>query len=176
MSTPSSPLNDKERADLVAYLDGELQGEAARRVEARMAHDQGVRAEADSLKRAWDLLDFLPRPPEASPNFTHRTLEKLEPIRAAGEHDKAARTTGTQPVPGRWARRLLFGAGWAAAVVLAAFLGQRGFNWWAGPVKPGERELVRELRLIENKRLYDAVEDKDELQEIGDIFGDDVGG
>ncbi len=66
--------------------------------------------------------------------------------------------------------------GWAAAAVLAAFLGHRAFNFWAGPVKPGERELVRELRLIENKRLYDPVEDRDELQEIGDIFGDDVGG
>ena len=65
----SSPLNERERADLVAWLDGELEGEAAR-------------AEADALRKTWELLDYLPRP-EPSASFTHRTLSRLAPARGA---------------------------------------------------------------------------------------------
>ena len=79
MSTPSS-FDDKERADLVAYLDGELDGDAARRIEQKLALDDAARAEATALKKTWDLLDFLPRT-EPSPSFTHRTMECLTPIR-----------------------------------------------------------------------------------------------
>src|SRR4051812_46050024 len=126
MSTPP-PMDDRERADLVAYLDGELKGEAARSIETRLAQDGTARAEADSLKRAWDLLDYLPSPPP-SPDFTHRTLEKLEPIRRTAEQKKAA--TGPQPGPRRrsWPRRLALAVAWAAAVVLVAFAGYYAYN------------------------------------------------
>ena len=60
------PFTDDDRDDLIAYLDGELQGAAQRRVENRLVTDPTVRAEADSLKRAWDLLDYLPRPEPSS--------------------------------------------------------------------------------------------------------------
>jgi len=36
MSNPG-PLDEQERADLVAYLDGELGGEAARALEAKLS-------------------------------------------------------------------------------------------------------------------------------------------
>src|ERR1700757_428871 len=78
--TDAAPLSDEERDDLVAYLDGELKGAAARSVEARLGRDQAIRAEADSLKQAWDLLDYLPRP-EPSPSFTHRTLDRVATLR-----------------------------------------------------------------------------------------------
>ena len=87
MSTPSS-FDDKERADLVAYLDGELDGDAARRIEQKLALDDAARAEATALKKTWDLLDFLPRT-EPSPSFTHRTMERLTPIRT-GANDRPA--------------------------------------------------------------------------------------
>ena len=77
MSRP--PLSDDERADLVAYLDGELSGEAAREIEARINLDPTVRAEVESLNRTWELLDYLPKP-EPSPNFTERTLSRLVPV------------------------------------------------------------------------------------------------
>ncbi|MGL4555560.1 MAG: anti-sigma factor family protein, partial [Gemmataceae bacterium] len=57
---PPVPLTARERADLVAYLDGELSGEAAESMEAKLNLDPRMRAEAESLKKAWDLLDFLP--------------------------------------------------------------------------------------------------------------------
>ena len=69
-------LNEEDRANLVAYLDGELDEHAARDLEARLANDPRARAEAETLRRTWELLDYLPRA-EASGSFTHRTLERL---------------------------------------------------------------------------------------------------
>src|SRR5438067_8003934 len=69
-------LNEEDRTNLVAYLDGELDEAAARALEAKLSNDPGARAEAESLRRTWELLDYLPRA-EASTTFTHRTLERL---------------------------------------------------------------------------------------------------
>src|SRR5579875_3152629 len=94
-----SPFSEQERADLVAYLDGELSGEAARALEAKLSLDPAARAEAEALRRTWELLDFLPRP-QPSPRFTHRTLERLSPLRA-----------NEQRVRRRW-RTCWLGLGW----------------------------------------------------------------
>src|SRR5262245_7111665 len=76
MIDPHPDPDDVDREDLIAYLDGELDEEATRAVESQMNIDPTVRSEVESLKRTWDLLDYLPRP-EPSPNFTHRTLDRL---------------------------------------------------------------------------------------------------
>lgn len=159
----ATPLNDEERADLVAYLDGEVKGEAARVIEARLVRDPGVRAEADALKQAWDLLDYLPRP-EPSPNFTHRTLERLAPLKA-----EAARPTPWQ----RWRKHAL-GAGWAAALVLAALAGHAAYQHYASH-HPGDAELVRDLRLIENKRYYELGDSVEFLKQLDqpDLFAEE---
>jgi anti-sigma factor RsiW len=159
----SSPLNEQERADLVAWLDGELKEEEARALEAKLSLNPAARAEADALRKAWELLDYLPRPgPSAS--FTNRTLSRLAPAPA-----------GPRPAGWRRWRRPVLGAGWAAALVLAAVAGYAGYNRLVPPREPGERELVRDLRLIENKRSYDLVEDIDFLRGLDqpDLFGDD---
>src|SRR5262245_42756357 len=148
----SSPLNKQEQADLVAYLDGELKGEAAQRVETRIALDPSVRAEAEALRRTWDLLDFLPRP-ELSSDFTQRTVSQAVPVRAGAKSAAAA------PYRLPW----LLGAGWAAAVLVAAAAGYTGSQLLV-PKQPGEPELVRDLRIIENKRLYELVGDMDFLR------------
>jgi anti-sigma factor RsiW len=157
-----SGLSEQERADLVAYLDGELAGEAARAVEAKLSLDPRARAEADALKRTWALLDYLPRS-EPSPAFTHRTMERLAPVRAGGAWR-------------RW-RAGFLAVGWAAALLLSVWAGYAGYNLFV-PREPGERELVHDLRLIENKRLYDLVEDLDFWRSLDrrDLFGDDSSG
>src|SRR5687768_7586709 len=78
-TTPDDPTPDPFESELVAYLDGELDPEAAREVEARLATDPAARARAAELKKSFELLDFLPRP-EPSPNFTSRTLDKLPTV------------------------------------------------------------------------------------------------
>jgi anti-sigma factor RsiW len=171
MSKPRA-LSDAERADLVAFLDGELAGEAKRTIEARINVDPVWRAEAASLKRAWDLLDYLPQP-EPSPNFTQRTMSRLAPIRQP-PRTRPAR----QPARLRLLRWMGLGSGWAAAAVLAAVVAYQLFPR-GRPHGPGEAELIRDLRIIENKRSYELVHDLDTLRRLDqpDLFGEDgVGG
>jgi anti-sigma factor RsiW len=157
------PLNDEERADLVAYLDGQLDDERARDVAARLSLDARARTEADELNRVWDLLDYLPRP-EPSPTFTHRTLERVSVVR-----------TGAPVVRRR--RRWAVAAGWAAGLLLVAAAGFGGVVFLV-PRDHTDEDLARDLRVLENKRLYDAVDDMDFLWELSrpDLFGDDSAG
>src|ERR1700746_1699736 len=103
-------LSDKERADLVAYLDGEADDQRARAIEAKLTLDPQARAEAVALRKTWELLDYLPRA-EPSASFTHRTLERV---------------SGQMPVQStsgwRWPASAI-GMGWTAAVLLAAGAG-----------------------------------------------------
>jgi hypothetical protein len=96
-AAPADPFE----AELVAYLDGELEPAAARRVEARLASDPQARARAAALKKTFDLLDYLPRP-EPSTTFTTRTLDRLPALQAAAE--KSQTQSGTSPAAAKTAR------------------------------------------------------------------------
>src|SRR5258708_5182068 len=85
------PHND---ADLVAYLDGEADPEAARRKEAEIARNPAARTKAEALKKTYDLLDYLPKP-EPSPTFTTKTLTRLEGV--SGSRPVASATTTSPP-------------------------------------------------------------------------------
>jgi hypothetical protein len=165
-------LSEEDRANLVAYLDGELDQETARALEAKLNLDPAARAEADTLRKTWELLDYLPRP-EPSTSFTHRTLEKLA----------VQRTTGKRPVVARpgWSWWTL-GLGWAAAVLVAAAggLGAAHLLWprESAPARePAEVEelMVQHPRVVEYKRIYEQVDDLDFLRSLDDpeLFGDD---
>jgi len=171
MSKPG-PLSEAEREDLVAYLDGELGGEAKREMETRLNLDPRWRAEAEALKHTWELLDFLPQP-EVSPDFTSRTLSRIEALRRPQKQ--------TDPEPARLLRFrprwVGLAAGWAAALLVAGLGGW--FLAGGSSSRAGEVELTRDLRIIENKRWYDGVEDIELLRELNksDLFGDEaVGG
>ena len=118
------------------------------------------------MKKAWDLLDVLPRA-EPSPEFTSRTLTRLtaaqkQPAGVIRSHHWKA-----------WA----VGLGWVASLFLATYIGFSGFSRVA-PREPTEMELVKELRLIENKRLYELIDDLEFLHELDhpDLFGEEVRG
>jgi anti-sigma factor RsiW len=165
--TTQPPPDDEQREDLVAYLDGELDEEAARALEAKLSLDSAVRAEVDQLRRTWELLDYLPKA-EPSPNFTHRTLDRVSTFRPTGTSSAGS---------ARRSRPWLVGLGWAAAVLLAVTIGYAGVHF-AYPADRTDEELARDLRVLENKRLYDAVDDLDFLHELDspDLFGDEGGG
>ena len=188
---PNKPAPDGERrrpvTELVAYLDGELDPKAAEEVEARLSLDAKARAEVESLKRAWDLLDFLPRP-EPSNTFTTRTLERIEPLKGpsasatistlASLRPAAALATATS---GR--RRISGWAGWAAAIVAAGLVGYFARRPAHDAIFPSaERNndalIVADMRLLENLRLYRHVDDMEFLKELDtpELFGEDVGG
>jgi anti-sigma factor RsiW len=160
-------LNEEDREDLVAYLDGELDGQKAQELEAKLNLDPNVRAEAEALRRTWQLLDYLPRP-EPSPSFTHRTLERVSSQRLR---------LALPPQRGRW-RPWALGLGWAAAVLIAAGVGFAGVRLLTRPAPEpadAEEQLVRDLRVIENRRLYEHADDLRFLRELDqpDLFGDD---
>ena len=116
------------------------------------------------VSQCWDLLEFLPRP-EPSPSFTNRTLEKLSPVRT---------TMTPQRIDGRY-RPWLLPVGWAAAVVVAATGGFAGMNGYQQRRINVHQQLVRELRLLENKRFYERVDSFEFLKDLDhpDLFGDD---
>jgi anti-sigma factor RsiW len=165
------PLSDEDRENLVAYLDGELSSKAARALEARLNLDAEARAEAEALRRTWEMLDYLPRP-EPTATFSSRTLERVSALQGV-----ATQTTGR-----RWPLWAV-NAGWAAALLLACTLGFAAVSWLSGtkspPREPAPRidgqVLARDLRLIENQRLYELVDDISFLRQLDDpdLFGDD---
>jgi anti-sigma factor RsiW len=157
------PLDDRDREQLSAYLDGEVDPKTARAIEAKVSLDAQARQELDSLRRTWDLLDYLPRP-EPSGDFTHRTLERV---------------AGKRPRPVvNWRSRLL-GLAWAAAVLLAALGGFEGMRWHSrNSYDNADEQLVQDLYVIENARVYEHVDDIDFLHKLAnpndpDLFGDD---
>src|SRR5687768_4743899 len=163
-------LSDEDRENLVAYLDGELDDETAHALEVKLSLDPNARAEADSLRQVWELLDYLPRT-DASPTFTHRTLERV----AAVQTSRVSTTLAT----GR--RHWRAGAAWAAAVAAAAAVGFGAARLLAPgsppPVDPAaeEKQLVRDLRAVDNLHHYQHIDDIEFLRALDhpDLFGDE---
>lgn len=166
------PLNDDEKADLVAYLDGELDEAGTHAVETRIATDPETRAELEALKQAWGLLDYLPTA-SPSPNFTHRTLERLTLEKVP------APKTMPVPVTGRpW----LVGAGWAAAILIALGGGYYATTFFGPPPTPtpepipdADRPLVQHLHIVERWRQYEHADDLEFVKKLShpDLFGED---
>jgi anti-sigma factor RsiW len=161
-------LSDEDRANLTAYLDGELDEETAHTLEAKISQDPEARAELEALRQAWGMLDYLPRA-APSTTFTHRTMERLSLER------RPAVETGRMPVKRpAWPGYL----GWAAAVLVAAAAGYWASTALFAPSTPDADEpLVRQLRLIERWRDYETIDDLEFLKSLDhpDLFAEDVG-
>ena len=166
------PLNEDEKAELVAYLDGELDDAATQAVEAKIATNPDARAELDAMKQTWGMLDFLPKA-SPSPNFTNRTMERLTLEKIGG--------TKTVPLRGRgvsWAMLTV----WAATVLIAVGGGYYAtVHLWPAatpdPIPDSDIPLVRNLRIAEKWRLYENVDDLDFVKKLNhpDLFGEEPG-
>jgi anti-sigma factor RsiW len=166
-----SSLSDEDRANLTAYLDGELDEAASQALEAKLSQDPQARAEADALQQAWGLLDYLPKP-EPSASFTHRTLERLSL--------EMKPSTGKMPAAGRRVRWAT-GLAWAAAVLAAVgagvgagyLLGRQGHDGTPDRDEP----MIHHLRVAEKWRYYEPVEDLEFLRGLDhpDLFGEEDG-
>ncbi len=143
---PEQRLSPEERANLVAYLDGELTESEERVIATKLSLSQTARQELESLKQTWELLEYLPRP-KASTDFSERTLSSIRSLESrALSWDRAARLWGTQIA--KMATCLL-----VAAAALA--LGYAVVRWaWPDPA----------LRLARNLSLAEHL---DEYQEVG---------
>ncbi|OWK47440.1 anti-sigma factor family protein [Fimbriiglobus ruber] len=184
-------------ADLIAYLDGELDGAAARAVEARLASDPDARTKAEAYKKTFAMLDFLPKP-EPSADFTTRTVTRLQPVVGSRSPSTSlplatpvvAAPAGSAPVAPAVSqsglasvqstivpaisRRLgwLGGLTWLLAGVVAAAGGYAAHAVLKPYVSPAPREpdelALSDLRVIEHLPLYLGVDDLDFLRQLDD--------
>ncbi len=163
-------LSEEDRANLVAYLDGELDEPAAQALEARLNLEPQLRAEADAMRQTWGLLDYLPKA-EPSSSFTNRTLERL-----SLEKRPVSTQLALRPPRRGWRVAL----GWAAAVVVATGLGLGLGHYLGGPVldtgAEADAPMIRHLRVAEKWRYYENADDLDFLRSLAqpDLFGDDT--
>jgi len=167
-----------ENDDLVAYLDGELDGKARQAVEVKLSLDANVRTEAESLKKVWDLLDFLPKA-QPTASFTERTLERLAPV--TGQMPKVespsqlslpmpAKDTQPMPLPTSWTKRVGFGLAWTAAILIAVIGGYHGRGYImpppSRPLKNPDALSLADLRVIENLDWYRHIDDYEFLLKL----------
>lgn len=147
-------LSTADRANLVAYLDGELPEAEARHLAARLAASVSGRREAESFQKTWDFLDYLPRP-QPSAEFVSRTLT-MATTQAAPE-DRLAALLG--PV----LRRVAQFAALVVAAGAAALLAYALVRWaWPNPTA----RLARDLSIAENLDAYREVGSMEFLQQL----------
>ncbi|WP_337175478.1 hypothetical protein [Paludisphaera sp.] len=147
-------LRPEDRANLVAYVDGELAEEEARALTTKITHSATARREVDLLKKTWDALDKLPRP-HVSDQFHDRTLSYIRSI----ESRKQARLAPLAAAFG--------GAGrLAACLVVAGAAGAGGYLAAWGLWPDADRRLARELSLAEHLDEYQEVGNFDLLEAL----------
>jgi len=138
-------LTPEIRADFVAYLDGELDEQAAERIETVLAQSNVARKDVEGLAQTYELLDVLPRH-EASAEFADKTMAtiRFSEWRPDYRETKWFRTL-------RGSLHVLIWMIALVAVVMAAFLATR--RW-----VPSEADvLVHELPIIERLDTYSEV-------------------
>jgi hypothetical protein len=149
---PPEPINAESPLEeqLVAYLDGELDGESCRRIEELLAVDPEVRRKLHRLERTWEMLDELDTAPVGE-DFTRTTLEM---VALAAEQDVRK---SVEEAPRRRRRTWLLAGGGMFAAGLAGFM---AFTLIA-PNPNGElnKELIRDLPVLENLDEYRQIQD-----------------
>lgn len=149
-------LTPDERANLVAYIDGELPDPVSRVLSTKLTHSATARQEVEILKKTWELLGHLPFP-QVDAQFSERTLGEIRRLEVGN------------PAWGSSARLL---SSWAAQIVaytvlgiLALGLGYGATRWmWPDP----SARLARDLSLAEHLDEYLEVGSFDFLKELAD--------
>jgi anti-sigma factor RsiW len=165
---PEQP-DDQRPNELIAYLDGELSQRESEEIERQMNADPALRRQADELKRAWDLLDYLPQP-EPSSTFASRTLDRLSVVRPATAPSPSRRSTAstsaisaTSITPARnpWLRRVALAC--SALVVFGIGYAVPGAFFKKVPVpltqEEMEQQMAQDLRVIDHLTLYEKGDD-----------------
>jgi len=147
--TPDEAMDE----EIVAYLDGELDREAALAIERRLAEEPAYRARLTRLQQAWDLLDKLGRT-EADEDFTHSTVAMVT-VKASEDttagHDLARR------------RKQLAWAGLGALALVAAVA---AFMLVDNRLNSENRALVRDYPVIERIDEYSNIENVEFLRQM----------
>ncbi len=127
---------DSTDEQLVAYLDNELDPAERIQVERRLAHDEAYREHLRRLQQSWDVLDLLPRS-SASDGFTSTTVGLVV------AQEEVLATQAVELVKQHRSRR------WLVLVVGGLLAGAVGFALVFNPLAKSDRDLVRDLPVIE---------------------------
>ena len=159
---PTDETQEDFPADLVAYLDGELDARQTQAVEERLSSDAAYRRQLRELQQAWDLLDQLPKA-DVDETFT-RTTVAMVAVSASGDVEQAQVRRGRT-------RRWLWSIGSVATVAALA----AGYVAVSIVVSRENRRLLRDLPVIERLdeyRYVDSVEFLRTLEREG-LFTED---
>ena len=140
-------------ADLIAYLDGELDTEATHQLEERLSEDADLRRRLQQHQAAWDLLDELPNP-RVDERFAQTTVEMVAGS-AKDEVDQAQHRAGRR-------RRVVWLLG--CSLTLAAAIG--GYALTTLVTSLPNRRLVEDLPVLENLDAYRHAEDIEFLRAL----------
>lgn len=152
--------NTKSEEQLISYLDGELPPEQAEQFETQLASDPELQRRLQQHQRAWDLLDALPQT-DVDDDFTRSTVEMVAlSVSADAEQKSDAASRGDR-------------IGWwiaAEVLVVAALVGFIGVRL---VVTAPNRQLVEDLRVLEDLDAYRNAEDIEFLRALDDagLFG-----
>ncbi len=149
-------LSSDERADLVAYLDGELPDAHARAIATKLTLSATARREVEMLQKTWEMLDHLDRPAVPA-QFTEKTISQIRRIELEGR--------AWEPVLSIWSARAARALVAVALAVACLGVGY-GVTRWAWP-DPNER-LIRDLTLAEHLDEYLEVGSFDFLSDLAD--------
>jgi len=139
--------------ELVAFLDGELDSEALQQVEQRLQADTEYRLRLSQLQRSFDLLDSLPRA-EVEETFTRSTMEMVV-LSESQSMQSVARS--------QRARKIL---GWLWATACLVCISFASYLFVTGLVDRPNKQLVKDLPLIEHLDLYRYADSMDFLRQL----------
>lgn len=155
---------DENLAEIVAYLDGELEEPAVELMERRLVGDAPLRRFADSLDQTWNLLDSLEEV-TASGDFARRTLSSI----AVLEKTEAKAEPKPSITLREWVRTLNLPmlTGWAVlgfvtagtGLAIGRFLADRASN-------SSETLILQQLPLLEQYHHYRVVPDAGFLKDL----------
>ena len=143
-----SRLSPDQRANLVAYLDGELDDGSVKEIETVLTQSPVARNDVELLARTYELLNALPRV-EAAPEFTVRTMTAIAAPEAKPD---ITETEGYKKVKG-WIQVAVLGLICAASGAVAF----GAVRYWSP--RPYD-SLLDELPVLRELHRY---------QEIGDF-------
>jgi len=149
-------LTPDERADLVAYIDGELPEGISRALATKLTQSATGRREVEMLKKTWELLGHLPVP-EVSPQFSERTLTAIRRIEATSPTWNA----GVK----KWTTKAAHLLAYTLMAVVAFGMGYFcTFSIWPDP----SAKAARDLGMLEHLDEYLEAGSFDFLTELAD--------
>src|SRR5262245_32447228 len=138
-------LTPDERADLVAYVDGELPEVTTRAIATKLTQSATARREVEMLQKTWELLGHLPMP-QVDAQFSERTITHIRRLEL--------KAPGWDPRVKSWAVRSTHAILYLVLCLVGLGLGYVATRWlWPDPAA----RLARDLSLAEHLHEYQEV-------------------